>query len=62
MIQMREVWVRTAPFKSSAGTRWVLSDTLPRDEALSLMDVFMQRGFQVKLTLKGGAYATDKSW
>ena len=60
----REVWVRPETWKSGGltGTRWILSDTLPVEEALSLMDVFMQRGFQVKLTTKGGAYLTDKSW
>jgi hypothetical protein len=60
----REVWVRPEKWKTGGvtGTRWVLSDTLPREEALNLMHVFTKRGFEVKLTTKGGAYVTDKSW
>jgi hypothetical protein len=64
MVGEREVWVRKAEktITHIVGPRWILSDTLPREEALKLMDVFAEQGFQVRLTTKGGAYVTDKSW
>ena len=58
----REVWVRPTLLLHGSLDRWVLSDTLPREEAINLMGVFVERGFQVRLTTKGGTYVTDKSW
>lgn len=63
-MSLREVWVRrpnTGP-KYMSMSRWILSDTVPHEEALKLMGTFVEKGFQVRLTTKGGAYVTDKSW
>ena len=64
MVGEREIWVRRVEGGPPhiVAQRWILSDTLPREEALKLMDVFVGQGFQVRLTTKGGAYVTDKSW
>ena len=62
--QMREVWVREPrPVgRGVAGARWILSDTLERPEALTLMATFVEQGYHVRLTIEGGTYVTDKSW